>query len=187
MVLYVGCVFAILAQKQEMKMKNAQNRVGNNRMSKDRFLKMIKYVTDNGCWIWSGALNHKGYGNTSMWIGKTRGSYLLRGSHRISYFLHNGPFDYSLCVCHKCDNPICVNPDHLFLGSIVDNTKDMVAKCRTSKGENRPTAKLTETQVLEIRSKYATGKYSQRDLGKEYGIDWGNIHCITARKTWKHI
>lgn len=151
------------------------------RLSLNKFLNRVFPEPNTGCWIGDWMPTKKGYGNTNKVI---TGGYTLRGSHRISYYLHKGPFDTSLCVCHTCDNPACVNPDHLFLDTSIGNTKDMVKKGRASKGEHRPNAVFSEKQVLEIRQKYATGNYTYRGLSKEYGHD---VKSIILNETWRHI
>lgn len=153
------------------------------RVTKETFMNDVYPEPNTGCWIWGKSLTEKGYGNVQK---KVKG-HVLRGSHRVSFYIHNGPFNYSLLVCHKCDNPICVNPDHLFLGTTQENTFDMKSKGRASHGESRPTAKLNETQVINIRTKYATGNYTTRELAKEYDIDHGNVAGIIRRATWRHV
>lgn len=107
-----------------------------------------------------------------------------------------------LNVCHHCDTPLCVNPEHLFLGTQDDNLKDAVRKNRiaagsnhglrkhperSAKGEASGQAKLTEAQVLEIRQRYAGGGLSYGDLGREYGVATGTIPGIVKRTRWKHL
>jgi hypothetical protein len=150
----------------------------------ESFLKYAYPEPNTGCWLWSGRLTKKGYGNTGA-IAPS--GYNVRMAHRVSYYLHNGEFNYKLCVCHKCDEPSCVNPQHLFLGTILENTKDMVRKGRASKGIQRPTSVLTEKQVIEIRERYKLGGYTHRALSKEYGLTHSNIHSIINRITWRHI
>jgi HNH endonuclease len=87
-----------------------------------------------------------------------------------------------LLVCHTCDNPPCVLPDHLFIGTDADNNAD-----RLSKGRYDSIAKLTEADVREIRSRYAAGGVTQRALAEEFGVIHQTIHSIIRRKNWKHI
>jgi hypothetical protein len=139
------------------------------------------------CWEWGRSLNDRGYGQFG-WNGK------IIKAHRLSYAL-NHPLTIDLlehpdiCVCHKCDNPKCVNPSHLFLGSIGDNNKDRETKGRNAdrKGEKHHLVKLTENEVREIRTRYAEGGITQEDLGIKYGVSIGAISYIIIRKNWKHI
>jgi len=137
------------------------------------------------CWNWTGCLR-RGYG--IFWFNGTD-----RRAHRYSYIIHH-PLTFDLlehpdiCVCHKCDNPKCVNPAHLFLGSNADNMDDKMEKGRSAdkKGEKNGRAILTETQVREIRSRYLAG-ISRRQLEIEYGIKKTTIYKIISRKSWKHL
>jgi hypothetical protein len=151
----------------------------------DRFW---KYVDKSGdCWLWTGAKTFGGYG---VIHDSGRKGKIVR-AHRLSWELHNGPFPAELDVCHKCDNPACVRPDHLFLGSAKDNVADMVHKGRASGGSPRGSlhhqAKLTEAQVLDIRAAHAAGAASQRQLAREYGVDRKAIQQVIRRKTWIHV
>jgi len=148
---------------------------------------MAKVNKSGDCWEWTGYFDTSGYGQISM-----SGRALL--AHRISYVIHH-PLTIDLrehreiCVCHTCDNRKCVNPSHLFLGSVADNNRDREAKGRGNqpKGEKHRDAKLTEQQVREIRIKYANGGISLRQLALEYGINFGTVGKIISRKLWKHI
>lgn len=155
-----------------------------------RFWNKVDKRSDGNCWNWKGAKNTKGYGNFR--VGSLRNnSRRTVMPHRYSYELHNGSIPDGQVVCHKCDNPSCVNPHHLELGTQLDNIADMYEKGRENNpllfGESSPNAKLTENQVKEIRRKYATGKFRRHQLANEYGVSIHNISAITSRKTWAHI
>lgn len=113
------------------------------------------------------------------------------GAHRVSWIKHNGPIPSGMHVCHKCDVKLCVNPDHLFLGTPADNLKDMVSKGRHATDYNNGTAnhvaKLDEKTVREIRKRYADGDGYQYELAKEYGVIQSTISAIVRRETWSHI
>lgn len=148
-----------------------------------RFWDKVKKT--ESCWIWTGAKNAQGYG--SAWDIKSKTS--IR-AHRLSWTMFHGrSIPKGKLVCHTCDTPSCVKPDHLFLGTQLENMKDMYLKKRNYhvKGSSVNTAKLTKDHVIDIRNKYNTGKYTIVSLGKAYGVAHTNISCIILRKTWKHV
>ena len=117
--------------------------------------KLKRYVeNDNGCWEWSSTRDRDGYGV----FGHGRGKQLR--AHRASYEFHKGPVSDGLFVCHRCDNPSCINPDHLFIGSPKENTGDMVRKGRKKLlvGEDHRNSKLTKSDVIEIRASRVNGE-----------------------------
>lgn len=137
-------------------------------------------VTDSGCWIWLGTVGSNGYGV----IARKR---VPIGVHRLSYEAFCGPIPAGSLVCHKCDQPLCVNPTHLFLGTHKDNTDD---KCRKGRqrwnlnlGAARYGAKLTEDQVRAIRASPKRNK----DIAADYGLAANSISNIRSRKLWRHI
>lgn len=140
---------------------------------------------NTGCWLWGHSVNYFGYGIQKASIIHKN----MVTAHRVSYWCFNGEFDLSLCVLHKCDTPACVNPDHLFLGTQLDNIKDRTVKGRTSrfapKGSRSGASKLTEDDILTIRS--LSHNHTQRYLAKLYDVNQATIHYILSNKTWKHI
>ncbi len=137
---------------------------------------------EESCWVWQASRNLYNYGQMRVDIG-------VRNAHRISYVLHHGPIPANTEVLHKCDNPPCVNPAHLFLGTHVDNIRDMDQKGRRRpvKGESHYHAKLSERQVLEMRERYAKGGITKTALGREYGVNDRSACMIINRKTWRHV
>lgn len=146
-------------------------------------LKLMSYIKldENGCWVWQKAKHKQGYGNFSY-----KRKCLL--AHRVSWMLHYGELDKDILVLHKCDNPPCVNPEHLFLGTDRDNVKDSISKGRftRAKGEGQWFSKLTDENVLEIR-KMAFEGIMQKDIAKKFGMDWRHIGAIIRKQSWKHI
>jgi len=132
----------------------------------------------NSCWNWKYA-NVEGYGK----IGAKNG---WRTS-RLAWYLKFGNIPHKLFVLHKCDNPSCCNPDHLFLGTNKQNVEDMIAKGRMPRGEKRAFAKLTEKDVKSIRKEYLKGNSSCLKLGGKYCVSPQLIHDIVKRRKWKHI
>lgn len=149
---------------------------------KERFEEKISKDENTGCWNWISSRRKNGYGEFTI-------NYKNRLAHRVSYELYNGFIPDGFCVCHKCDNPACVNPEHLFAGSIKDNMVDKVKKNRNPdfKGINNPVAIFSEQDILTIRSKYIPHVYTLKQLAKEYNVCPQHIHDIVKRKIWKHI
>jgi hypothetical protein len=110
-----------------------------------------------------------------------------RAAHVVSYILHKRQLSY-FCVCHSCDNSLCINPNHLFLGTQVDNLNDMRIKGRgvSLPGEGCGMSILKNETILTIRKEFSEGK-SKHDLAKQNKTSWTNIHKIVTRKTWKHL
>jgi hypothetical protein len=149
---------------------------------------------NSGCWLWERGVNRQGYGKIKA-LGKTV------FAHRAAYVEYVSPIPDRLQVCHRCDTPYCVNPGHLFLGTAADNHADRNRKNRqvqgdrqglrrhpdrAPRGERNSGAKLTESQVLEIRCRLAGGQKGI-DLAAMFGVSITAIHFIRRRKTWGHI
>jgi hypothetical protein len=152
-----------------------------------RFMTKIDTTDPDKCWVWQDRLDKDGYG----FIGRG-GKYggQVR-AHRFSYQMHYGVDPGELFVCHKCDNPSCVNPHHLFLGDYSANNKDSYSKGRNPnpirRGEDSQQSRLTEDDVRTLRHRYATEQVTQQKLAEEYGISQVAVGCIIRRKTWSHI
>jgi hypothetical protein len=148
----------------------------------DRFMGYVN-KTDS-CWNWFGPRNvfRGGYGRFNW-------NYKIYRAHRFSYLLYRGDIPDGMCVCHKCDNPSCVNPDHLFLGTQAENIRDAKGKNRLAVGDRNKSTKLTESEIREIRKRYIPGDplCGQKALGDRYGVTHGNIHQIITGKTWKWV
>jgi len=150
----------------------------------------------DGCWLWVMGKNKQGYGKINV-----AGKDAL--AHRVSYLITKGEIPHGMFVCHTCDNPTCVNPDHLFLGTPADNMADKVKKGRQARGDELRKAqqkgaqtfrrgvetghaKVNESQVVEIRELSASGlKYPQ--IAIRYGISINGVFHIVKRHTWKHV
>lgn len=146
-------------------------------------------VAESGCWEWSGFLNNCGYGQ--FWL-KGRHEY----AHRAAWMLHHGCVPCGQCVCHRCDNPACVNPDHLFLATHDENMADMTRKGRqpTSPGARRMdisgvrngSAKLDEGKVLIIRQMVGQG-HPLAPLARRYGVSYATVQKAASGETWRHV
>lgn len=128
-------------------------------------------VTGTGCWEWNGA-QRDGYGQLAVGqhrLGDPKNSVPMP-SHRAAYLAWVGPIADGLMVRHRCDNRPCINPAHLELGSAADNAQDAVDRWRVANGERKSQAKLTDSQVREVRTRYALGGVSQAALAGEFGV-----------------
>ena len=148
----------------------------------DRFWSKVE-KKESGCWEWAARKDRAGYGEFHL-----NGATVK--AHRVSYSLKNPSADINgMCVLHSCDNPSCVNPHHLFLGSHADNVSD---KCKKGRGRFRPhlgskngCSKLTEEQVKEIRE--LKGRVIQTVMAERYGVSQALISLILLKKGWKHV
>jgi hypothetical protein len=145
------------------------------------FQKQIKQL-ETGCIVWTGGKNGNGYGvfrfNRKVWL-----------THRLAWFLKNGSIKDKLNILHKCDNPSCLNLDHLFVGTHRQNMEDRNQKGRQTRGEDVHSAKLTEHEVKTIRLLFSTIDipYLHLKLAKLFKIKASTIYFITGRKRWKHV
>lgn len=156
-----------------------------NRPLEERFWRRVDVGTPDECWMWTGQRDTHGYGLLGSAF-RDRPAYITMRAHRLSYELAHGPIPAGMVVCHHCDNPSCVNPAHLFLGTQSDNTRDMTAKKRQARGERHSQTRLTEDDVREIRSALAAGE-TQRSIGERFGIHQTTVSNIATRITWDHV
>lgn len=175
----------------------------------ERFWSKVKKERAKGCWNWTAGQIGDGYGEFHA-FGERR-------AHRVSWVLHFEEIPPGLSVLHKCDNPLCIRPDHLFLGTQQDNMTDMVNKGRqatgdksgarlypermargerhglrihpelAAKGEKIGASKLTTSLVREIRIAYEQRIMDQRQLAQEYGVCQRTINCVVNRINWRHV
>lgn len=158
----------------------------------ERFWSKVRKADPNGggCWIWLGTTVQGGYGRFGV-----GGKAPL--AHRVSYVLAFGPVPCGLFVCHHCDNPPCVRPDHLFAGTLQDNVADMVRKGRANngyrnlissrpRGERHPQAKLTAETVVAIRREYAEGR-TYREIAARFGVGRSSVCSAVRGETWRHV
>lgn len=147
----------------------------------DRFWRHVEKNED--CWTWTGSLKSDGYGR--LGAGGASGRYLC--AHRVSYELHHGEIPKGMVVMHECDNPACVNPAHLSLGTYSDNTQQACDKGRMKSlflnGESHSGSVLTEDLVRKIRS----SPLKNAQLAREIGCSNNAISCVRLRKTWQHV
>lgn len=142
----------------------------------EQFWSRVQRVPD-GCWLWLGKGRLRNYGFFTF------GGERL--AHRAAYLLANGSIDKQLCVCHKCDNPTCVRPSHLFQGTQLENVADRHAKKRdrAPRGEESPKAKLTESDVLYIVAQHARGR-SKNSLAVQFHVDPRTVDFVVNGTNW---
>lgn len=146
------------------------------------WLKVDKGPHPKGCWLWTGAVEGRGYGHF-------RAGNKDHRAHHVSWECANGP-RLGLHVLHRCDVRNCVNPKHLFLGTHLENMADMKAKGRHTHGETNAHAKLTEAQVLELRARpprLGRGFREINERAAKYGVSKGAIYCAMTGRTWRYV
>ncbi len=136
-----------------------------------RFMEKVK-VSENGCWEWTASVNWAGYGHFDF--------YSIRSAHRFSYYIFKGDLPEGMEVCHSCDNPKCVNPAHLWLGTRSENISDAAMKGRTN------SVKLSPTDVLSMRELHSSG-LTVDDLALRYGVSTDTVKDIVNGRTWTSI
>lgn len=148
---------------------------------KQRFLsKVDSSPGSDACWPWKGTINKAtGYGQFSR--GPKNAGY--ERAHRLAYRVAFGELPQGLCVCHRCDNPSCVNPNHLFLGTTADNVADKVRKGRSLRGADNPGSRLSPETVLAVRA--AVGTYAE--IGRQFGITRQQASNIKNKRQWAHL
>ena len=145
----------------------------------DRFMEKAVPVSESGCWIWTGGVTGSGYGAMKI-SGK------MVSAHRVSYDLHNDEPCGEREVLHSCDNPLCVNPNHLSAGTHQENMADQVAKQRHAIGSRNHFASLDERKVSEIKRQLRMGREG-KDIAAEFGVNPPTISKIKLGHTWGHV
>lgn len=147
----------------------------------ERLWSNVRRGADDECWPWLGHCLPKGYGRL-----KVQRRRIL--AHRYAWELTRGPIPEGLFVLHRCDNPPCCNPAHLFLGTKGENNTDRSKKGRSGDfaGEKHPSAKLTERDVQELR-RLRGGGLTYEELGRRFGISWTHARSVAVRITWRHV
>lgn len=139
-----------------------------------------KVTKTDTCWVWNAATNRGGYGQFRS------GSEIGILAHRFSWSIHFGGIPNGLFVCHKCDNPPCVNPDHLFLGTHDDNIADAASKKRMAHGENSGPAKLRDYDVMKMREIRESGA-TYAEIATRFGVSPNTAKSAILGLTWKHL
>lgn len=153
-----------------------------NAQLKELFRSGVQEGAPDDCWEWQGSRMSTGYGYVSL-----HGEQTL--AHRLSWEIAHGPIPDGVEICHHCDNKPCVNPGHLFMGTHADNMRDASRKglLPVLKGEQHGRAKLSRSQVLEIRRRYAEQYITQQELADEYGVAGRTMCQVVRGETWKHL
>jgi hypothetical protein len=150
-------------------------------VSEERF--WAKVQKTNGCWLWTGgkAGLRRQYGTFSV-------AGVMKRAHRVAWEFVNGAIPSGMVVCHRCDNPSCVRPDHLFVGTQAENVRDMHSKGRAAvrRGEESTAAKLSESQVFEVLRLCRSGM-TQAEVSRATGVNASAVSRISRGESWAHL
>lgn len=150
----------------------------------EAFLQHVEISRESSCWNWTRAKNEWGYGHF------TRDKKRML-AHRWVFAAMYGPIADGVIICHRCDNPACVNPAHLYEGTPKSNMEDMMARGRGKHwrrcGEQHPRSRLSASQVMEIADESRWGAMSQREVGEIYGVTQAAVSDIRTRRRWGHL
>jgi hypothetical protein len=147
---------------------------------KDRLSNSVERVTETGCWLWMGYCDKNGYGRVTL--GRKNAQ-----AHRHSYSEFVGPIPKDMYVCHRCDVPSCINPDHLFLGTQKQNMLDRDKKGRVASGERNGKTWLTEAQVKMIRHLYFAERRKQNEIARHFGALPQTVWSIVHERNWANV
>lgn len=148
---------------------------------RDRMSRLCIPEPNSGCWLWIGALSGRdGYGQVSF-------ESKMHKAHRLMYALEVGPIPERIEVCHRCDVPCCVNPDHLFLGTHLENMidRDRKGRRKAPRGDENSNSKLTERDVRKIKG--MIGSIPVKQIARQFGVDYSTIHLIKTGRNWSHV
>lgn len=153
----------------------------------ERFWGKVEKTT--GCWEWQSTKNAQGYGRFALTVSKVPPRQKWHSAHRLVWEWENGPIPDGLIVCHTCDNPSCVNPAHLFLGTHKDNAddRDRKGRIRPPRGERNRHARLRASDVMYIRRLAARGSADHDELAKRFGVCRRTIGAVARGDTWRHL
>jgi HNH endonuclease len=155
-----------------------------------RLLSSIR-INENGCWIWQGSKRKAGKfkGHKVLDYGRVKIGTKTVPAHRASWIAFRGPIPTGKRVCHECDVPPCINPDHLFIGTTAKNNRDCKQKGRHSHGEKHPKSKLTDEIVRKIRKSYKAWdrKHSMNSLARRFKMSCSMISNVINRRRWAHV
>lgn len=153
---------------------------------KEQFLEKVLMEPNTGCWYWLGPITVQGYASV-----KSKYNFGFCNGSRLSYYLFKGEFDTKKLALHHCDNPRCVNPDHLYIGDHKDNSNDKHRRHRDSprKGELNGRSKLSNDQIIEIRNRYKrkSEKDNAVEIAKDYGVTSSMIYFVVKNLNWRHV
>lgn len=150
-----------------------------HKSTRERFEEKIERIPFSTCWIWTGASGANGYGRVTA-------RQQCHSAHRLAWLLFRGDIPAGLHVLHTCDVRCCVNPEHLFLGTVQDNSDDMVQKRRQTFGTRHPMVKLNDDAVREIRRLMSEGAKGER-VARQFSVSGATISLIHHGKIWKHV
>jgi len=162
------------------RIRNPGGQVGRPSNTVEKFKTLIEQRGPDECWRWRGTINSNGYGFYKLW-----GKYRL--AHRLSVIFLKGEDPTGKVVRHTCDNPLCVNPEHLLIGTTQDNVNDRVTRNRSATGERNFNTKLTLEQVLIIKKSDFSINGTGRDLAKQFGVTQTTISRIKLGKAYKYV